>query len=119
MSRTQQEYLNEFTEIKNDEKATPIRLMSKDTADILKKQLCRVLDEDGTGNLANPNVITAAGKTGTAQTGIIRNGSNVTNTWFCGFFPFENPRYVVSVLAENTEKSCAGVFAEIVNNMYS
>ena len=108
---------NKFVD--NEEKSIPVRLMSESTAMQLKNHLKGVLDEDGTGYLANPKIITAAGKTATAQTGIIKDGSYVTNTWFCGFFPFENPKYVVSVLAENTETSCAGVFAEIANKMYS
>lgn len=105
--------------IKNEEKSLPIRLMSQSTAQVLKNHLRGVLEEGGTGSLANPKVITAAGKTATAETGIIKNGQSVTNTWFCGFFPFENPRYVVAVLAENTELSCAGVFAEIADKMYT
>ncbi len=108
---------NEF--IKREEKSTPIKLMSKETADTIKFYLKGVLDGDGTGYLADPKIISAAGKTATAQTGIIKDGKSVTNTWFCGFFPYESPRYVISVLAENTEASCAGIFAEIINKMYS
>lgn len=105
--------------IKNEEKSVPVKLMKESTAQILKNHLRGVLDDEGTGHLANPKTITAAGKTATAQTGVYKDGKYVTNTWFCGFFPFENPRYVVTVLAENTETSCAGIFAEIADKMYS
>ena len=105
--------------IKNEVKSTAVRLMNEEVANTLKIYLKGVLEQDGTGYLANPNIISAAGKTATAQTGIINNGKSVTNTWFCGFFPFENPKYVVTVLSENSETSCAGVFAEIANKMYA
>lgn len=94
-----------------------IRLMSKGVADALKKCLLGVLDENGTGHSAKPKTVTAAGKTSTAETGIIKNGKSVVNTWFCGFFPFEEPKYAVAVLNENSEEGCGSVFAEIADNI--
>lgn len=94
-----------------------VRLMSEKTARELRKQLHGVLDEGGTGHIAKPKYVSAAGKTSTAQTGIIRDGKRVVNTWFCGFFPYDEPKYVVSVLAENSEEGCGTVFAEIADNI--
>ena len=90
--------------------------MSQSTAQVLKNHLKGVLEEGGTGSLANPKVITAAGKTATAETGIIKEGQSVTNTWFCGFFPFENPKYVVSIIVEDSigkEKQAMEIFKEL------
>lgn len=92
-----------------------IRLFSKNTADRLKYDLSKVLDEDGTGKAANPKYTTAAGKTGTAQTGVVKGGEKVTNSWFCGFFPLDNPKYAVTILSENAKGGCGGIFAEIAD----
>lgn len=98
---------------------SPTRVMSKETADILKECLKAVI-EDGTGVDAKPNSVTAAGKTATAQTGKYINGVEINEGWFCGFFPAENPQYVVIVFSENTAKqtkSCSKIFAEIADSI--
>ncbi len=92
-----------------------VKLMSKATAQKLKSDLASVLTEDGTGEEAKPTLTTAAGKTGTAQTGVIKNGKKVTNSWFCGFFPFEEPKYAVTVLSENATGGCGHIFASLAD----
>ena len=99
------------------EKSTPIKLMKKTTADIIKKYLKGVLEEGGTGVMACPKTVSAAGKTATAETGIIKNGEKVINTWFCGFFPYDEPKYTVVVLSENSDSSCGDVFATIADKI--
>lgn len=94
-----------------------ITLMSKTTAKIIRESLEGVLDENGTGAIAKPKTVSAAGKTSTAETGIVKNGKRVVNTWFCGFFPLEEPKYAVAVLSENSEEGCGGVFAEIADRI--
>lgn len=94
-----------------------VRLMSERTAKMLKKQLLGVLGNGGTGTIAKPKTVTAAGKTSTAQTGMIKNGERVVNTWFCGFFPFDTPKYAVAILSENSNEGCGGVFAEIADKI--
>ena len=91
--------------------------MSEKTANTLKQYLKGVLEEGGTGVSACPKTVSAAGKTATAETGIIKNGQMVINTWFCGFFPFEEPKYTVIVLAENSTGSCGDVFAQIADEI--
>ncbi|MBO5852896.1 MAG: penicillin-binding protein 2 [Clostridia bacterium] len=90
-----------------------IKLFSKSTADKLRQDLAKVLE--GTGKTAKPKTVTAAGKTGTAQTGVIKAGKKVTNSWFCGFFPLDNPKYAVTVLSENTKGGVGHIFAEIAD----
>ncbi|MEE0928454.1 MAG: penicillin-binding protein 2 [Acutalibacteraceae bacterium] len=94
-----------------------VRVMSEETARRLRYDLSTVLEEEGTGTAAKPNLTTAAGKTGTAQTGIVKNGKKVTNSWFCGFFPLENPKYAVTVLAENSAAGCGSVFRAIADGV--
>ena len=57
--------------------------------------------EEGTGQNAKPQTVTAAGKTATAQTGKFENGREICEGWFCGFFPSKNPKYVIIVLVED------------------
>ncbi len=95
------------------------KAMTKDTAKALKKYLQSVITE-GTGGDAQPQAVTAAGKTATAQTGIFENGSEISRSWFCGFFPADAPKYVVIVFSENSKKqtlSCGKIFAEIADKI--
>jgi len=97
----------------------PTRVMQKNTADILKNHLSSVLT-DGTGKTAQPQKVTAAGKTATAQTGKYENGVEICEGWFCGFFPVENPQYVVVVFSENTLRqslTCGEIFAQIADKI--
>ena len=94
-----------------------VKLFSGSTANKLKADLLSVLDEDGTGKAAKPKTVDAAGKTGTAQTGVIKGGKKVTNSWFCGFFPFDNPKYAVTVLSENAKGGCGDIFAGIADGI--
>jgi len=108
---------NGITEKYNKGKKT--RVMDKKTADILKKCLSEVIT-DGTGEDAKPNTVTAAGKTATAQTGKFEDGAEISQGWFCGFFPAEKPKYVVVIFSENTKrqiKSCNQIFAEIADGI--
>ena len=89
------------------------RAMSKENANILREYLKGVIS-DGTGKAAKPRKCTAAGKTATAQTGKYTNGIEVTHSWFCGFFPADNPQYAVSVFVEGGTGS-AEVFANIAD----
>jgi len=75
---------------------------------------------DGTGSLAQPDVGNAAGKTGTAETGQRNNGDAVVHSWFTGYYPAEDPQYVITVLVEDVPSdgaSAAQIFCEISNNL--
>ena len=46
--------------------------------------------------------IEVGGKTGSAQTGRLdENGKRITNAWFVGFAPYENPEIAIVVMIEN------------------
>lgn len=100
------------------ELSSPTRVMEESTAALLRDYLSNVITE-GTGMAAKPTLCTAAGKTATAQTGrYYENGTEITNSWFCGFFPVEEPQYVVIVMSDGaTQKSTAGIFAEIADGI--
>lgn len=60
---------------------------------------------DGTGALGQPFHLAAAAKTGTAETGWYEEGKEVVQHWYAGYYPAENPQYVIVVLSENMEAS--------------
>ena len=106
-----------ITEEKN---FSPTKAMSKDCANIIKNYLNTVV-ESGTGMKAKPTNTTAAGKTATAETGWKNeNGNFVLQSWFCGFFPLETPKYTVIILAEDSVsggEDCAPVFKAIAEKI--
>ena len=58
----------------------------------------------------------ASGKTGTAQSGIYSGGKEILRTWFAGYYPSENPQYIIVVMNENGKSGindCVPVFKEI------
>ena len=86
--------------------------MSKYTAAKIREYLKNVII-NGTGVEAKPKHTTAAGKTATAQTGrYYENGQEITNSWFCGFFPYKDPQYVIIVMSDT-----ASIFAEITDKI--
>lgn len=103
------------TEVEN---ISATRAFSKETAEFLKGALVRVITE-GTGKTAAPKLCAAAGKTATAQTGVYdENGKEITNGWFCGFFPVEEPRFAVSVLSEDAiGGDVSHIFANIADGI--
>lgn len=97
----------------------PTKVMKPETAELLRQYLTGVLEE-GTGSKAKPKTVSAAGKTATAQTGKFRDGKEINESWFCGFFPTENPKYVVVVFSEDDSKqtlTCAEIFAHIADDI--
>lgn len=92
------------------------RVIDKRTAETLQGMMMMTV-EDGTGRLANIQGFGgSAGKTGSAETGWIRDQRDVLHAWFVGYFPVSNPRYAMCVFIEDGTsggKSAAPVFAEI------
>lgn len=84
------------------------------------RRMMELVVTDGTGMAAHTDTVTTAGKTGTAETGQRDNGRAVTHSWFTGYFPAEDPHYVVTVVVENIsndDASAAEIFCEISNNL--
>jgi penicillin-binding protein A len=74
------------------------RVMKPETAAQLTQMMARVVEE-GTGTNAALAGIQVAGKTGTAEVGANRE---LTDPWFIGFAPLDNPRVAVAVVLERT-----------------
>lgn len=97
----------------------PTKVMKENTAKILGEYLKSVLLE-GTGETAKPKTVSAAGKTATAQTGKFIDGKEICQGWFCGYFPADNPKYVVVVFSEDINMqtlSCGEIFALIADDI--
>ncbi len=96
------------------------RVMTAETADKLKDILNKTA-ENGSGGRAKPETVSAAGKTATAQSGQFDEaGNEITQSWFCGFFPFANPVYAVAILKENGQggsADCAPVFSYLADEI--
>jgi penicillin-binding protein 2 len=97
----------------------PVRVMSEETARFLSSAMFDTIKTSVT--TAIPVGVTAAGKTSTAQTGQIKaDGSEIVHVWFTGFFPYENPEYAVTVIAEDGISgtlTAAPVFREIAERL--
>ena len=78
--------------------------------------------EEGAMERAKPNYLSAGGKTGTAQTGRYNeNGSEILTAWFCGFYPYDNPRYTICITMYNggeSTRTAAPVFKKICDSLY-
>ncbi len=92
------------------------------TARDLRRLMVAAVGEGATGEKANPANGGAGGKTGTAESGwVTENGESVQN-WFVGYYPAEQPRYLLAVLAEDsntTKASAAEVFQVLCDGLYS
>jgi peptidoglycan glycosyltransferase len=84
------------------------QVMKPSTAQAVTQMMRRVVEE-GTGTPAQLGGINVAGKTGTASVG--GTGSNITQPWFIGFAPAENPKIAVAVTVERTQGGFGGTVA--------
>jgi peptidoglycan glycosyltransferase len=85
------------------------RVMKTSAADAVAQMMKKVVDE-GTGTPAQlGSGITFAGKTGTASVGVA--GLNLTQPWFIGFAPIQNPKVAVAVTIERSNGGFGGTVA--------
>ena len=83
------------------------QVMKPSTAQQVTQMMTHVVsDPQGTGTAAALSGVDVAGKTGTAQIGT--PGSNLTEPWFIGFAPANNPRYAVAVTIDRTQGEFGG-----------
>jgi peptidoglycan glycosyltransferase len=61
--------------------------------------------EEGTGTAAALSGVAMAGKTGTAEVGAARE---LTQPWFIGFAPIDNPQIAVAVTVESQPPGSSG-----------
>ncbi len=98
-----------------------VRLYSGSNAALLRDMMRGVVEE-GNGASACPEHGGAGGKTGTAETGwLAQDGNTMVQSWFTGFYPAEDPQYVITVLSEDadtTGKQAAPVFKAVCDELY-
>jgi penicillin-binding protein A len=91
------------------------QVMKSSTAQELTQMMRKVVEE-GTGQAAQLGGISVAGKTGTAQIGA--QGSGLTQPWFIGFAPVEDPKIAVAVTVDQSQGGFGGtVAAPIAKNV--
>lgn len=97
-------------------KKASVRLLSEETV-IKMRQLLYEVTEKGIASNAKSELMKLAGKTGTAESGVYNSdGQEIYRTWFVGFYPANNPHYIVAVLNEDGVSGngdCAPVFKNI------
>lgn len=97
-----------------------IKAFNSDIANIMKEYLTYCVMETP-NQKATPEYTTAGGKTATAQTGQYVNGEELLQGWFVGFFPADEPKYVVSIVVEDASSGNADaspVFKTIADELY-
>lgn len=95
------------------------RAVSQTGSEYVKKCMISAV-KDGTAKALSGNSAKIAGKTGTAETGWLVNGRTLVHGWFCGFFPYDNPRYAMAVFTEDGGSGASGaapVFGEIAEEI--
>ncbi len=114
-------FLDEHRSYTSAEKGSSQEVISLTTAVILREMMVKTVTS-GTGQAAAPNSCSAAGKTGTAETGQLIDGNRVVQSWFVGYFPAESPRYAVCVLAEDstgTNAKATEVFNALAEEIFN
>ncbi len=105
-------FTNHMGLMTKEKTSSPIKVLSDETVMNLRKILASV------GK--SYKIKGGAGKTGTAQSGIYKDGKEVLRTWFAGYYPTENPEYIIVILNEHGKsgtKDCVPVFKEIIAAM--
>lgn len=108
----------QFTQKAQPQQSTQV--MSVKTAELLQDFMKASIDV-GTSRKGKPDFGTAGAKTATAQTGKFVNGVEMVESWFAGFYPYDNPKYVIVVFAEGGDgggTTCGPVFRDIADGLY-
>ena len=77
--------------------------------------------EFGTSSQGKPEEGGAGAKTATAETGVKIGDEELDQAWYAGFYPAQNPKYVIVVFAEDGEgggRSCGPVFKQIADQLH-
>ncbi|MDF3003443.1 MAG: peptidoglycan glycosyltransferase, partial [Bacillota bacterium] len=74
------------------------RVLSKQTADFIAEMMVDTVNYGTANNLTGAG-IAIAGKTGSAEAA--SHGRMVVHGWFTGFFPVDDPEYVITVFVES------------------
>lgn len=106
-----------YSERKQD--SYPIKTINQNVAKLLQEYMVYAV-MDTPGQNAKPVNTTAGGKTGTAQTGQFAGKEEILQGWFAGFYPANEPKYVIVVTVEEARsgnQDASPVFREIVDTL--
>jgi len=96
------------------------RILDENTAKKLRKMMVDVVYRSSNFK-GRPKGVSAGAKTSTAQTGRFdENGEEYCHAWIKGFFPAYDPKFTVTVLAEDSgygNDAAAPVFKNIIEGM--
>lgn len=116
------EYKNGTTMVDFNQETLKGDIISPFTAMKLQKLLREVvLNQNGTGRWFKDLPYEVAGKSGTAETGKFKNGNQLYNKWFAGYFPYHNPKYALVAVNLDVMDNEGGVnllFADMVKKLY-
>lgn len=117
------EYKNGATMVQFPEQELKGDSISPYTAMNLQKLLREVvINNKGTGRSLQNLPFDVAGKSGTAETQKFKNGEQLHNKWFAGYFPFKNPEYALVAVNLDVYENEGGVnslFADMVRMLYN
>lgn len=80
-----------------------------------------VMNPNGTGRWFKDLPYEVAGKSGTAETGKYEDGKQLHNKWFAGYFPYQNPKYVLVAVNLDVLDSEGGInllYDDMVKMLY-
>lgn len=112
-------FADENMNVTHSEQKPPMPVFEEKIVKQLQSFLKYSVDYGG-GSLAKPKGSTAGGKTATAQTGWYKNGVEVYHAWFAGYYPTDDPKYVMAILKEEGDggsTDCAPIFRDIAEKI--
>ena len=105
--------------VKKYNKGEDKRVISKELSKIAKEYLEEVIYSGTAKNIDLNQIGGAAGKTGSAEA--LLKGKPTIHGWFAGYYPKDDPKYVITVLVEDAElgsKSAVPIFNNICKEIY-
>lgn len=106
-----------YTSKASEQKSAPI--LSDRTVELLRDFMKESV-ETGTSKKGKPEKGGAGAKTSTAQTGKYVKNVEAVESWYAGFYPYDNPKYVITVFAESGTgggATCGPVFKQIADEL--
>ena len=103
----------DFVKAMNRENAK--RVLEPQIVALVKEAMSEVVKQGTARNISLRGVGGGGGKTGSAQA-----GGDVIHGWFSGYFPQDNPRYVITVFVEegrSGSRAAAPIFEKIANEI--
>lgn len=117
------QYANGTTLADFDEQSADSEQIAPYTAMKLQQLLRGVVtDPEGTGHIFHDLPWEVAGKSGTAETGVMKNNVQLHHKWFAGYFPYEQPRYALVTVNMDVSADEGGVnplYADIVRTLHN